>query len=250
MRLSSYGPLSPSGLLPESILSIWRVRFILIFPDLSFLSLLPPPFHLSFSYLTLQETPGIQDILCPRRKEEGGREGRGSVWGGGVGCRGDKARGSTLLAFNKRHPQRFPYTYTRSSQTPPGSRKGWSWGWWGGVELEEGEIKETHPTIAVRPPSTPFLVFSGFLARPESPFSHGERRKTLLFIAPPPLSVLGLLNLTLASCGGTWFIVLLTCSALLLHVLALVAAKIRMALELCHILLVSQDNSILLQLGL
>lgn len=40
----------------------------------------------------------------------------------------------------------------------------------------------------------------------------------------------------------------LTCSALLLHVLALRTAK--MALELCHILLVSLHNSILLQLGL
>lgn len=99
------------------------------------------------------------------------REARGGGWGGeGVGCRGDKARGSTLLAFNKRHPQHFSYTHPRSPQTPPRSRKGWSWGWRGGVELEEGEIKETHPTIAVRPPSTPFLVFGGFLACPESPF--------------------------------------------------------------------------------
>lgn len=100
------------------------------------------------------------------RRREGGARQRG--WG--VGCRGDKARGSTLLAFNKRHPQRFPCTYTRSSQTPPGSRKGWSWEWRGDVELEEGEIKEMHPTIALRPTSTPFLVFGGFLSLSQIPF--------------------------------------------------------------------------------
>lgn len=40
------------------------------------------PLHLSCSYLTLQETAGIQDILCPGRKEEGAVGGRASgSWG-------------------------------------------------------------------------------------------------------------------------------------------------------------------------
>lgn len=59
------------------------------------------PFHLSFSYLTLQETPGIQGILCPWRKEEGDRG-----WGTeGLLCRrGDNERGFTPFGLNKSTP--------------------------------------------------------------------------------------------------------------------------------------------------
>lgn len=155
---------------------------------------------------------------CRRRRAfrtffvPGERRREAAMGGGdeGVGCKADKERGSTLLAFNKRHPQHFPYTHIRS----PRSRKGRSRGWRGSGELEEGEIKEIAPHR--RCPSTihPLSSVRWVPSLSQTPFfSHGaRRRKTLLYRAPPPLSVHQLLNLTLASRGGTWFIVPLTCS--------------------------------------
>lgn len=80
----------PMGLLDfdRNLFSVYEESDSSQFSLICHFSLLPPPFHLSFSYLTLQETPGIQDILCPWRKEEGGRGEAAS--GGGVQGRQSK----------------------------------------------------------------------------------------------------------------------------------------------------------------
>lgn len=142
------------------------------------------PLHLSFSYLTLQETPGIQGILCPWRKKEGDSE-----WGSeGVGCRRkDNARGSTLFGFNK-SPLPTLSTHTHFTRT--------SWLKEGvdlravrqcGVKGKAGERKKMHPTTNSTT-TRPFSVFSGMPACPEPRFSHRERGgKTLLLTDPTSL---------------------------------------------------------------
>lgn len=144
------------------------------------------PFYLSFSYLTLQETPGIQGILCPRRKEEGDRG-----WGSkGVGCRrGDNARGSTSFGFNKSpsntfHTHTHRYTHsTTTSQLTEGAelRAARQCGVRGRGEKKESKCTPPPPP----PPSAPFQCFVGCQHVLSPLFSHRERRrKTLVFIDP------------------------------------------------------------------
>lgn len=145
------------------------------------------PLHLSFSYLTLQETPGIQGILCPWRKKEGDSE-----WGSeGVGCRRkDNAKGSTLFGFNK-SPLPTLSTHTHTSQAPPGSRKGWTWGQWGSVELKERRGKERKCTPLPTPlPPAPFQCLVGCHHVPSPVFPTGrEEEKHCSSQTSPPFSV-------------------------------------------------------------